>query len=59
LAQLDFKKGKITKIEEDTSDTDATRIENSIVLNLNGNTVSFTVQSNIETPYANAISSAY
>jgi hypothetical protein len=28
LAQLDFKKGKITiKLKEDTSDTDATRIE--------------------------------
>jgi hypothetical protein len=42
LAQPDFKKGKITiKLKEDTSDTDATRIENSIVLNLTGNTVSF------------------
>jgi hypothetical protein len=59
LAQLDFKKGKITiKFKEDTSDTDATRIENSIVLNLNGNTVSLQGQSNTETPYANAISSA-
>jgi hypothetical protein len=28
------------------------------VLNLNGNTVSLPVQSNTETPYANAISSA-
>jgi hypothetical protein len=35
---------------EDTSDTDATRMKNSIVLNLNGNTVSLPVQSNIETP---------
>jgi hypothetical protein len=36
---------------------DATRIENSIVLNLNGNTVSHHT-ANTETPYANAISSA-
>jgi hypothetical protein len=58
FAQLDFKKGKITiKFKEDTSDTDTTRIENTIVLNLTGNTVSLPVQSNIETPYANAISS--
>jgi hypothetical protein len=58
LAQLDFKKGKITvKFMEDTSDTDNTRIENSIVLNLTGNTVSLLEQSSTNTSYANATNS--
>jgi hypothetical protein len=49
LAQLDFKKGKITiKLKEDTSLIQMLQ-ENSIVLNLTGNTVSLPVQSNIET----------
>ncbi|PRZ26130.1 DUF4270 domain-containing protein [Flavobacterium granuli] len=41
LAMLDFKKGKITiKYKEDTSDTDATKVEKEIVINMTGNTVS-------------------
>lgn len=59
LAQLDFKKGKITvKFKEDKSTTDNTRIDNSIVLNLTGNTVSLLEQSNTNTSYANATNSA-
>lgn len=59
LAQLDFKKGKITiKYKEDTSSTDNTKIEKSIVLNLTGNTVSLLGQSNTNTSYVNATSSA-
>ncbi|MFT5714476.1 MAG: hypothetical protein ACI9WT_001034 [Flavobacterium sp.] len=58
-AQLDFNKGKITiNYKEDTSPTDNTRIDKSIVLNLNGNAVSLLVQSNTNTSYANATSSA-
>ncbi|WP_413999858.1 DUF4270 domain-containing protein [Flavobacterium sp. W1B] len=41
LAMLNFKSGKITiKYKEDTSDTDATKVEKEIVLNMSGNTVS-------------------
>lgn len=41
LAMLDFKKGKITiKYKHETSDTDATKVEKEIVLNMTGNTVS-------------------
>ncbi|WP_016990157.1 DUF4270 domain-containing protein [Flavobacterium sp. ACAM 123] len=59
MALLDFKKGKITiKYKEDTSDTDATRLEKAIVLNLTGNAVSLLDQSNTTTPYANATSPA-
>lgn len=59
MALLDFKKGKITiKFKEDTSDTDATRVEKSIVLNLTGNTVSLLEQSNTNTAYANATTPA-
>lgn len=59
LAQLDFKKGKITvKFKEDTSDSDKTRIDNSIVLNLTGNTVSLLEQSNTNTSYTNATNSS-
>lgn len=59
MALLDFKKGKITvKYKEDTSDTDATRVEKSIVLNLTGNTVSLLEQSNTNTAYANATTTA-
>jgi hypothetical protein len=37
MALLDFKKGKITiKYKVDTSDTDATRVEKTIVLNFTG-----------------------
>jgi hypothetical protein len=59
MAMLDFKKGKVTiKYKEDTSDTDATRIEKSIVLNMTGNTVSLLEQSNTNASYANATSTA-
>lgn len=59
LAQLDFKEGKITiKFKEDTSDTDNTRIENSIVLKLSGNTVSLLEESNTNIAYANATNPA-
>jgi hypothetical protein len=59
MASLDFKKGKITiKYKENTSDTDATRIDKSIVLNLTGNTVSLLDQSNTNTSYANATNAA-
>jgi hypothetical protein len=59
LAQLYFKDGKITiKYKEDTSDTDNTRVEKSIVLKLTGNTVSLLEQSNTNTAYANATNSA-
>jgi hypothetical protein len=58
LAQLDFKKGKITiKYKEDTSSTDTTRIEKSIVLNLTGNTVSLLKETNLDA-YASATTSA-
>jgi hypothetical protein len=59
MALLDFKKGKITiKYKEDTSDTDVTRLEKAIVLNLTGNAVSLVDQSNTTTPYATATSPA-
>lgn len=59
LALLDFKKGKITiKYKEDTSDTDGTKVEKSIVLNLTGNTASLLEQSNTTTEYANATNPA-
>jgi hypothetical protein len=55
MALIDFRKGEITiKYKENTSATDATRIEKSIVLNLTGNTVSLLDQSNTNTSYANA-----
>jgi hypothetical protein len=59
MASLDFKKGKITiNYKEDTSNTDATRVEKAIVLNLTGNTVSLLDQSNTKTSYANATTPA-
>ena len=59
LAQLDFKKGKITiKYKGDTSATDNTRIDYSIVLNMSGNTVSLLEQSNTNISYANATNPA-
>jgi hypothetical protein len=57
MVLLDFKKGKITiKYKEDTSDTDATRIEKSIVLNMTGNSASLLEQSDTNVSYANATS---
>jgi hypothetical protein len=59
MALLDFRKGKITiKYKQETSDTDATLVEKSIVLNLNGNTVSLISDSNLNTAYANATADA-
>ncbi|MEZ7499313.1 DUF4270 domain-containing protein [Flavobacterium sp. Arc3] len=59
MALLDFRQGKITiKYKEDTSDSDATRIEKSIVLKLTGNSVSLLEQSNTNTSYANATNTA-
>jgi hypothetical protein len=59
MALLDFKKGKITiKYKVDTSDSDATRVEKTIVLNFTGNTVSLLDQSNTKTSYASATTPA-
>ncbi|TDE06684.1 DUF4270 domain-containing protein [Flavobacterium hiemivividum] len=59
MALLDFKEGKITvKYKEDTSDTDATRVEKSIVLKFTGNTVSLLEQSNTNAAYASATTTA-
>jgi hypothetical protein len=59
MALLDFKKGKITiKYKQETSDTDATLVDKSIVLNLDGNTVSLLEDSNLSTSYANATNDA-
>jgi hypothetical protein len=59
IALLDFKKGKITiKYKQETSDTDATLVDKSIVLNLNGNTVSLLEDSNLNTAYTNATADA-
>lgn len=55
MAMMDFKKGKITiTYKEDTSLTDATRVEKTIVLNLLGNTVNLLNQTNTNAAYANA-----
>ncbi len=55
MAMMDFKSGKITiNYKEDTSDTDPTRVDKSIVLNLTGNTVSLLENSNTNVMYANA-----
>jgi hypothetical protein len=59
LVLLNFREGKITiKYKEDTSDTDATRIEKSIVLKLTGNAVSLLDQSNTNSSFAGAITPA-
>ena len=53
LAMMDFSKGVITiKYTEDTSTTDPTRVEKSILLNLSGNTVSLQDQSKININYS-------
>jgi hypothetical protein len=63
MAILDFKKGKITiKYKEDTSPTDAKRVDKTIVLNLTGNstnkvnTVNLLSQTNVNSAYASALS---
>ena len=58
LAMLNFAGGTVTvSYKDDTSTTDATRIDRSIVLNLTGNSVSLLEQSNTDTAYTNATSS--
>ena len=57
LAMINFAKGTITiKYKEDTSSTDATRVEKSLVLNMSGNTVSLLEQSNPNADYTNTTS---
>lgn len=57
LAMINFAKGTITiKYKEDTSSTDATRVEKSLVINMSGNTVSLLEQSNANADYTNATS---
>jgi hypothetical protein len=57
LNMINFAKGTITiKYKEDTSATDATRVEKSIVLNMSGNTASLLEQSNTNPAYESAIS---
>ena len=58
LANINFAKGTITiKYKEDTSLTDATKIEKSLVLNLTGRTVSLLEQTNTNATYSTATSS--
>ncbi len=57
LANINFAKGTITiKYKEDTSLTDATRLDKMVVLNMSGTTASFLEQSNTNTNYSNATS---
>ena len=57
LNMINFAKGTITiKYKEDTSATDATRVEKSIVLNMTGNTVSLLEQTNTKPEYETATS---
>ena len=59
LAMLNFKEGKITiNYKEDTSDTNTTRVDKSIVLKLTGNTVSLLGQSNMNASYVDATNPA-
>ncbi|UQD55710.1 DUF4270 domain-containing protein [Flavobacterium sp. K5-23] len=59
LSMLNFKAGKITiKYKEDTSTTDNTKVEKTIVLKLEGNTVSLLTQSNSNVSYENATNTA-
>ncbi|MGA9638730.1 DUF4270 domain-containing protein [Flavobacterium sp.] len=59
LAMMNFAGGTITiKYKDETSATDATLVDRSIVLNLIGNTVSLLEQTDTKTGYANATSSA-
>lgn len=57
LAMINFAKGTITiKYKEDTSTTDKTRVEKSLVLNLSGSTANLLEQSNTNTDYNAATS---
>ncbi|WPR72109.1 DUF4270 domain-containing protein [Flavobacterium sp. NG2] len=59
LAMLNFAGGTITiKYKDETSATDNTMIERSIVLNLTGNTVSLLEQSDTKAAYTDAINSS-
>lgn len=59
LAMMNFADGKVTiKYKEDTSLTDATRVNKSIVLNMSGTTASLLDQSNTNIDYSNAISNS-
>jgi hypothetical protein len=55
LALINFAKGNITiRYKEETSATDKTLVDKSIVLNLSGSTASLLEQSNTKTDYATA-----
>jgi hypothetical protein len=55
LAMINFAKGTITiKYKEETSATDKTLVDKSIVLNLSGSTANFLEQSNTNAAYASA-----
>lgn len=57
LAMINFGKGTITiKYKEDTSASDKTRVEKSLVLNMSGSTASLLEQSNTKTDYDAATS---
>ncbi len=59
LAMMNFKSGTITiNYKEDTSDSDKTRVDKSIVLNLTGNTVSLLEHGNANVSYVNATNPA-
>jgi hypothetical protein len=59
LAMINFAKGTITiKYKEDTSDTDATRLDRTIVLNMSGSTANLLDQTNTNSNYSNAISNS-
>lgn len=52
LAMINFAKGSITiKYKEDTSTTDPTKVEKSLVLNLSGSTANLLEQTNTNTDY--------
>ena len=59
LAMINFAKGTIIiKYKEDTSLTDATRLEKSMTFNLSGSTTNLLEQSNTNTNYSNATSNS-
>lgn len=59
LNLINFAKGTITiKYKEDTSASDPTKVEKSIVLNMSGNTASLLEQSNTNSAYESAITNA-
>ncbi|NRT12980.1 DUF4270 domain-containing protein [Flavobacterium sp. 14A] len=59
LAMLNFREGKITiNYKEDTSVTDNSRVDKSVVINLTGNTVSLLQESNSKPAYTAATTNA-